>query len=139
MNIGTTLLGTTIVLTYCLVVAAAIALPGWLGRRRRETGALQGTLTGAIDAEVGPLVAPVVKRPFWGPWRVEIAVPLGRADMVGRILAQAHKTLSDAEGIHPAAYRLILAHKADAARFPRRPRPRRISATPLAGGHVRAA
>ncbi len=139
MNIATTLLGTMIVLSYCLVILAAIVLPSWLERRRREAGELQGTLTGAIDAEVGPIVAPVVKRPFWGPWRIEIAVPLGRADTVGRILARAHKTLSAVDGMHPTAYRLVLAHKSDAVLFPKNPRPRRFSAPPLAGGHVRAA
>jgi hypothetical protein len=139
MNTGTTLLGTMIVLSYCLLLAGAIVLPGWLERRHRETGELQGTLTGAIDAAVGPIVAPVVKRPFWGPWRIEIAVPLGRPDTVGRILASAHETLSAVEGMRPGAYRLVLAHKSDAIRFPREPRPRRAPAPPLAGGHVRAA
>jgi hypothetical protein len=139
MNTGLTLLGAMIVLSYCLLILSAIILPGWLERRRRETGELQGTLTGAIDAEVGPIVAPVVKRPFWGPWRIEIAVPLGRADTVGRILARAHKTLSAVDGMHPTAYRLVLAHNSDAVRFPRNPRPRWLSAPPLAGGHVRAA
>ena len=139
MNTGLTLFGVTIILSYCLLILGAVFAPGWLENRRRETGELQGILTGAIDAEVGPMVAPVVKRSFWGPWQIEIAVPLGRADTVGRILARAHKTLSAAYGMRPSAYRLVLAHKPDAIRFPRTPRPRRASAHPLAGGQVRAA
>ena len=139
MDTGLTLLGVTIVLSYCLLILGVIVAPGWLERRRREAGELQGTLTDAIDAEVGPIVAPVVKRPIWGPWQIEIAVPLGRRDTVGRILARAHKMLSAVDGMRPGAYRLVLAHKSDAIRFPRNPRPRRASAPPLAGGHVRAA
>ena len=137
MNTGMTLFGAVLALVYSLTILGAALAPGWLERRRRKTGELQGILTSAIDAEVGPRVAPVVRRPFWGPWRIEIAVPLARADTVGRILARAHRTLSDVAGIHPAAYRLVLVHKADAVRFPRRRR--RASPPPLFGGQIRAA
>ncbi len=139
MNTGLTLFGAMIALLYSLTILGAIVLPGWLERRRREAAELQAIITDAIDGEVGPIVAPVVKRPIWGPWRIEIAAPLGRRDTVGRILARAHKTLSAADGMRPGAYRLVLAHKSDAIRFPRNPRPRRASVSPLAGGHVRAA
>lgn len=139
MILGTSLFGAMIVLMYCLLILSAIVLPGWLERRRREAGDLQGTLTGAIDAEVGPIVAPVVKRPFWGPWRIEIAVPLERPETVGRILARAHRTLSAVDGMRPSAYRIILAHNSHALRSPRSPRPRRASVPPVAGGPVRAA
>jgi len=139
MNTGLTLFGAMIVLSYCLLILGAVVVPGWIEKRRREAAELQGILTDAIDAEVGPIVAPVVKRPIWGPWQIEIAVPLGRRDTVGRILARAHKMLSAVDGMRPGAYRLVLAHKSDAIRFPRNPRPRRASVPPLAGGHVRAA
>ena len=58
-------------------VGSAI-LPGWLRRRRSESARRQILLTDALDAELGPIVAPVVTRPFWGPWRIEIAAPLAR-------------------------------------------------------------
>jgi hypothetical protein len=95
--------------------AAFIALPDRLRRRRQESIRHQIALTDALDGALGPVVAPVVKRPFLGPWRIEIAAPLVRPATVGRALALAHRTLV-AEGIDPADYRIVITARKDAAR-----------------------
>ena len=94
--------------------AAFIALPDRLRRRRQESIRHQIALTDALDGALGPVVAPVVKRPFLGPWRIEIAAPLVRPATVGRALAVTHQTLV-AEGIDPGGYRIVLTARKDAA------------------------
>lgn len=95
-------------------VGSAI-LPGWLQRRRSESARRQIVLTDALDAELGPIVAPVVTRPFWGPWRIEIAAPLARPITVGRILAVTRRALSS-DGMAPDAYRVLLCDRPDSTR-----------------------
>lgn len=95
-------------------VGSAI-LPGWLRRRRSESARRQIVLTDALDAELGPIVAPVVTRPFWGPWRVEIAAPLARPITVGRILAVTRRALGS-DGMTPDAYRVVLCDRPDSTR-----------------------
>lgn len=95
-------------------VGSAI-LPGWLRRRRGESARRQVVLTDALDAALGPIVAPVVMRPLWGPWRVEIAAPLARPITVGRILAVTRRALG-ADGLAPDAYRVVLCDRPDSTR-----------------------
>jgi hypothetical protein len=95
-------------------VGSAI-LPGWLRRRRSESARRQIVLTDALDAELGPIVAPVVTRPFWGPWQIEIAAPLARPITVGRILAVTRRALGS-DGMAPDAYRVILCDRPDSTR-----------------------
>jgi len=90
-------------------------LPGWLRRRRSESARRQILLTDALDAELGPIVAPVVTRPFWGPWRIEIAAPLARPITVGRILAVTRRALGS-DGMAPDAYRVLLCDRPDSTR-----------------------
>jgi hypothetical protein len=95
-------------------VGSAI-LPGWLRRRRGESARRQIVLTDALDAELGPIVAPVVTRPLRGPWRIEIAVPLARPLTVGRILAVTRTALGS-DGMAPDAYRVVLCDRPDSTR-----------------------
>jgi len=95
-------------------VGSAI-LPGWLRRRRGESARRQIALTDALDAELGPIVAPVVTRPLRGPWRIEIAAPLARPATVGRILAVTRRALGS-DGMTPDAYRVVLCDRPDSTR-----------------------
>jgi hypothetical protein len=95
-------------------VGSAI-LPGWLRHRRSESARRQIVLTDALDAELGPIVAPVVTRPFWGPWQIEIAAPLAHPITVGRILAVTRKALGS-DGMAPDAYRVLLCDRPDTTR-----------------------
>jgi hypothetical protein len=115
MDTGLTFLGALEALFFFGGILSALVLPGWLQRRRREVATHQIALTDALDDEVGPIVAPVVRRRLWGPWRVEIAVPLGRPETVGRIVAISNEVLSAAEGIGARHYRILLTKKQDTA------------------------
>ena len=95
-------------------VGSAI-LPGWVRRRRGESARRQIVLTDALDATLGPIVAPVVTWPPWGPWRIEIAAPLARPITVGRILAVTRRALAS-DGMAPDAYRVVLCDRPDSTR-----------------------
>jgi hypothetical protein len=116
MDTGLTLLGALDALFFFGGILSAVLLPGWLQKRHRETARRQIALTEALDGEFGPIVAPVVKKPIWGPWRIEIAVPLGRPDTVGRILAIADEVFSTVDEISPSQYRLVLTGEHDSLR-----------------------
>jgi hypothetical protein len=80
----------------------------WVRSRRAEAARLQIALTDALDATVGPIVAPVVRPGLRRPWRIELAVPATRFPLLGRVLAVAHETLSRAEGLRPGQYRIVV-------------------------------
>ncbi|MFB3819057.1 MAG: hypothetical protein ACE147_15445 [Candidatus Methylomirabilales bacterium] len=73
-----------------IAMAEAIA---WVRRRRAEAIRLQIALTDALDASVGPIIAPVVVPRLRRPWRIEMVVPATRFPVLGRVLATAHQTL----------------------------------------------
>jgi hypothetical protein len=99
-----------------LAVMLLMELSAWLQRRREAAIARQVALTDAIASELGAVVAPVVKRPLWGPWRIEIAVPFSRPATTATVLSIAHRVLSFA-GRHAAArYRIVLTPQEEAAR-----------------------
>ena len=77
-----------------LVIIGLLALAAWRDRRREATVARQIRLTDAIADELGPIVAPLVRKPLGRPWRVDIQVPVGRPATVSRIVAIAHDTLT---------------------------------------------
>ena len=66
-------------------------------RARERRIARQVVVTDAIDAEFGLVLAPVVTRGRGRGWRVEIAMPLDEAAMVGRVVALAHAAMRRAE------------------------------------------
>jgi len=77
-----------------LVIIGLLALAAWRDRRREAMVARQIRLTDAIADELGPIVAPLVRKPLGRPWRVDIQVPVGRPATVSRIVAIAHDTLT---------------------------------------------
>ena len=85
----------------------------WLRHRREEIIKRQIALTDAIDGQLGPIVAPVVKKPLLGPWQIRIAVPISRPAAIGRILAVVHAVLSTGDGMHPGSYQIVLTPKQD--------------------------
>jgi len=127
MEADLTVLWTAVALFVLAGFVGMAVLPGWLRRRRREAVRRQIVLTDALDGRLGPIVSPVVKRPLLGPWRIEIAVPLGQPATVGRVLAVAHETLSAAEGMGPSSYRIVLTAQPDSTHEPRETRARRTA------------
>ena len=96
-----------------IVVALPLAIAGFvlnaLERRRDRRVARQIMVTDAIHRELGPVVAPLVRKPLWGPWQLEMAVPFTRPGVVGTALAIAHQTLAaDAGGKKPDAFQIVL-------------------------------
>src|SRR5262249_45114939 len=84
----------TVILTISspiLVVLGLLSLAAWRDRRRDAVIARQIRVTDAIASELGAIVAPVVTKPFGGPWRVAIHVPVGRPTIVSRLVAGAHE------------------------------------------------
>lgn len=96
-----------------LVVVALLEVAGWRDRVRVAAVARQIALTDAIAEELGALVAPVVRKRLWGPWRIEIAVPWARAAIVGRVVAIAHRVFSRERG----RYELVVAPQEEPAPF----------------------
>lgn len=108
MHAGLTFLGVLDALVFFGGIVGIMVLPGWLQTRHQEMTRRQIALTDALDAEFGPVVTPLVRKPFWGPWRIEMAVPCARPAMVARILAMTHEMLSVAERTSPVRYRIVL-------------------------------
>lgn len=98
------------------LIGGPMVLMDWLRSRRQETIRRQVALTDAIDGALGAIVSPVVKRPLWGPWQVQIAVPSTRTASVGRILALAHEVFSATDGMTPDRYQIVLTPKKDPVR-----------------------
>ena len=113
MEATLTVLWAVVALLVLAGLVSLLVLPGWFRARRQEAVWRQIALTEALDGELGPIVSPVVKRPLLGPWRIEIAVPLAQFATVGRLLAVAHETLSDREGMNPSQYRIVLSARLD--------------------------
>jgi hypothetical protein len=95
-----------------LVVILPLVLASWAlnarDRRRAARLARQIMVTDAIHAELGAVVAPIVRKPLWGPWQVEMAVPFGRPGVVGTTLAIAHQTLAGKAGGRPEDLEIVL-------------------------------
>jgi hypothetical protein len=120
-----TLVGLALGLSPILVVTALLTLTTWRDRVHQTTVARQIRLTDAIGAELGAIVAPLVKRRLSGRWRIEMAVPLGHPGTVARVLAIAHRVLPD-------PYELVLTPQAE-------PRGRFTPKAPAATRRLRAA
>jgi hypothetical protein len=99
-----------------LWIGGPILLTDWLRGRREEAVRHQVALTDAIDAELGSIVSPVVKKPVWGPWQILIAIPLARPAAVGKILALTHEVFSVTEGMTPDRYQIVLTPKQESMR-----------------------
>jgi len=89
-----------------LIVGALLWLAAWRDRRREAAVARQIRLSDAIGAELGAIVAPVVRKGWRGPWEVRIAVPLDRPAVVARILGVTRAALERI--VMPGGYELVL-------------------------------
>jgi hypothetical protein len=105
-------------------LVALLRLVDALERRRADVVARQIALTDAIHAELGPVVAPLVRRGRGGRLEVVLAMPAGQPHLA-RIVQLAQATLG-------VAAKIVLV-----AREP--VRPHRAPAGPLALTGVRAA
>ena len=90
----TVVVGLLVVLGPLLALVALLrAVDAW-HRRRERVIARQILLTDAVHAEFGAVVAPVVEKSAFQPWRVIYAIADGRAPEAGRLVAIAHRVLA---------------------------------------------
>ena len=94
-----------------LFVVALLVLAGWREQWLEAETARQIRLTDALAEDMGAIVAPVVRKRWGAGWRIEMAVPLGRPALVGRILSVTHRTVQRME---PARYEIVLTPQAPA-------------------------
>lgn len=120
------------------LVGGPMLLVDWFRKRRQEAIDRQIALTDAIDGRLGAIVSPVVRKPLWGPWEIQIAVPFIRSAAVGKVLSVVDEVFSSVEGMDSSSYRIVLRAKQVPIREVREPRARR-SATRWAGRPVAAA
>src|SRR5258706_980458 len=70
-----------------------LLLAEWRQRARQRRLVRQVVVTEAIDAELGAIVAPFIKRRFPRGWRLEVAVPFDEPALVGQVVALAHAAM----------------------------------------------
>ena len=107
-----------------LLVAGLLALAERRDRRARGEIARQTRISDALADEVGPVVAPVVRRRF-GRWRIAVGVPLERPALVARVLGVLHHTLGRLDADR---YEIVLTPRKPAARACPRSTERRLRA-----------
>jgi hypothetical protein len=87
-----------------LSLVAIPAFMAWRARRRAAIVRRQIELTDAIDRELGARGAPFVRKGFWGPWQIRIAVPFERLAIGRRVLGIVLRTLDRI----PGRYEVVL-------------------------------
>jgi hypothetical protein len=90
-----------------LVIALLLALADWRDRRRAMVVSRQVQLSDAIARELGAVVAPVVRKPLGGRWRIEMALPPGRPALVAHVVEIVRATMAAMAG--PSELVLVLA------------------------------
>ena len=77
------------VLVPLLAMVGMLVLAARVQSARDAIAARQVAVTDAIHREVGPVVAPVVRKRAWGPWQVLIPVDFERPALVQAVLGIA--------------------------------------------------
>jgi len=108
--------GLAFVLIGFTLIGGPMFLMDWLRKRRETVIACQVALTDALDGRFGPIVAPVVTRPLFGPWEVRIAVPLYRSPMLAPMLAAVEAALVGIDGMDPSSHHIFLNVTSDVQR-----------------------
>ena len=130
--------GVAFVLLGFVLVGGPMFLVDWLRKRRETIIERQIALTDALDEQLGTIVAAVVTHPLFGPWKIQIEVPLPwlRSATVAGILPLVDDVFSEVARIGSHSYRIILTAKAGSlpvTRLSRSPRPtKRWARDPLA-------
>jgi hypothetical protein len=112
----TTLAVLVTTLSPIVVVVLLLELAERRARQQATAVARQIRLTDALAWELGSIVAPVVRKPLWGPWEIHIAVPFARPAAVGTIISVAHRVLAHAEQLSAGHYRIVLTPQEEPAR-----------------------
>lgn len=113
-----------LVLLGFVLVGGPMRVVDWSRKRRQEELARQIALTDAIDAQVGAIVAPVVRKALFGPWEIQIAVPVHQSATVARILSVVDEVFPEVDRTGARPYRIFLTARPDSQRESRGSRPR---------------
>jgi hypothetical protein len=97
-----------VVLTPPVLLSTLLLVSGRLQRARADTAARQVAVTDAIHRELGAVVAPVMRRRGWRAWELRMALPLERPNLVGPVLAAAHRSLAGFDRPGPDRVRIVL-------------------------------
>jgi hypothetical protein len=128
--------GAVFVLLGFVLIGGPMLLADWSRKRRQTAIERQIALTDALDGRLGPIVSPVVKKPLFGPWEIQIAVPFLQSATVARILSMVDEVFSSFERQGSNSYRIFLSAKPgslEGTRAPRTPRsPKRWAGNPIA-------
>lgn len=84
-----------------------------LRRRRQAAIVRQVALTEALDGRLGAWVAPVVTKPFLGPWQIRLAVPCLPSTAAAEMLSVVDDVFSGVEEKGAPTYRIVLSAKPD--------------------------
>jgi hypothetical protein len=90
------------------LVVTLLLFSNHVQRAAADAVARQVAVTDAIHRELGAVVAPVMQRRGWGGWELRMAMPLERPNLVGPVLAVAHRALARAEPHGPQPVRIVL-------------------------------
>ncbi len=83
------------VLAVVVIGLVALVVAGMARERRNEQEvACEAVVTDAIHRELGAVVAPIVRKPLWGPWRLFLVLPLEQPDLVATVLRVARRALA---------------------------------------------
>jgi hypothetical protein len=97
-----------VTLSPIVAVVGLLQLAAWRERRRHLAIAHQIALTDTLARELGAVVAPVVWKPWRGPWQIEIPVPAARPATAAAVLTVVQRALAYGERMSPGRYRLVL-------------------------------
>jgi hypothetical protein len=95
------------------MVGGPMLLFDWFRNRRYRVVERQIALTDALDGRLGAIVAPVVTKPLFGPWEIQIALPRLRSAALACILSVVDEVFSGVQGWGGRAYRIVLSAKGD--------------------------
>jgi hypothetical protein len=79
------------------LVVSLLLFSNHVQRASADAVARQVAVTDAIHRELGAVVAPVMRRRGWGGWELRMAMPLERPNLIGPVLAVAHRALARSE------------------------------------------
>ena len=89
-----------VLLTPAVILVAGLLAIETRQRAHNEVIARQIMLTDAVHAELGAIVAPVVEKRAFRPWRVVFAVHDDGVREVGRLDAITERVLKGLDGVH---------------------------------------
>ena len=100
--------GAFVLLLPSVFIVGLLLLSDRFQRRALAVVARQIAVTDAIHAELGAVVAPVVRHRLGGRWQIRIPVELDNADTVTQVVRTARGVFDAHEGTRPGRFEIVL-------------------------------